>query len=173
MLQPTRQQKMQGGEGGFSLVELLIVVAIVLVLSLIAIPNFLRARASASESSAVQSLRTIVSGEHLYSSEYGNGFTPDLPTLAGAGATGCDSAHLVDSVLAGGNKGNYKITYTGANAVPTSVPGCTTPGFSSFQLQADPASAMVMGQRHFYTDQGGVIRQNSSAPAAVTDPPIT
>jgi type IV pilus assembly protein PilA len=167
------KRKAQGGWRGFSLIELLLVVAIVLVVAVIAIPNLLRARASASESSGVQSLRTLVNAEHVYSTEYGNGFSPDLPTLAGAGAATCDTARLVDSVLAAGHKGNYQLTYAGGSAMPTSAPGCTNPGFSTFQLQADPGSAIIIGQRHFFTNEAGVIRQNATAPATVTDPPIS
>jgi len=158
---------------GFSLLELLIVVAIILIITAIVIPNLIRARATASESSAVQSLRTIVTAENLYSSTYGNGFSPNLLTLSGGSPGTCNAANLVDSVLASGLKSNYKIVYAGANALGAAAPGCTAPGFGSFQMTADPNATMFLGQFHYFVDQSGVIRQNSTGTASSTDPPIT
>jgi type IV pilus assembly protein PilA len=161
------------GEAGFSLLELLIVVAIVLIVAAIAIPNLLRARANASESAAVQSLRVFVTAESLYASTYSNGFSPDLLSLGGGAPGNCDSANLLDSVLAGGIKSNYRFSYVGAGALGTAGPGCSAPGFGTFQLTGDPNSSIVPGQRHFYVDQTGVIRQNSAGAAGPTDPPIS
>src|ERR1700754_4992413 len=90
---------------GFSLIELLIVVAIILIIAAIAIPNLLRARMAANESSAVASVRTINSAETTYNSTYPSiGFSPDLVTLGGALGAACTpsstTACLIDSVLA-------------------------------------------------------------------------
>jgi len=86
---------------GFSLIELLIVVAIILIIAAIAIPNLLRSRIAANEASAVGSLRTINTAEVTYSSTYPlNGFAPDLNTLGGSGtAASSTSALLLDNVL--------------------------------------------------------------------------
>jgi prepilin-type N-terminal cleavage/methylation domain-containing protein len=95
---------------GFSLIELLIVVAIILIIAAIAIPNLLRAKMAANESSAVGSIRTINTAEITYSSSYPTvGYAATLANLGGASpctpgpATGC----LIDSVLSGGNKSGY------------------------------------------------------------------
>ena len=69
---------------GFSLIELLIVVAIILIIAAIAIPNLLRAKIAANQSSAVGSLRTISSAEETFSSTYSDGFTLTLAQLGGA-----------------------------------------------------------------------------------------
>jgi prepilin-type N-terminal cleavage/methylation domain-containing protein len=162
-----------GRSHGFSLIELLIVVTIILVIVAIAIPNLLRSRIAANESSAVQSLRTIVSAELVYSSTYSNGFSPALATLSGGGAVNCDTADLLDPVLVSGVKGGYRFTYSGANALPAPGPGCSAAGFGSFQLNADPIAVGVTGVRHFYTDDGGVIRANTTGAASATDSPIS
>ena len=69
---------------GFSLIELLIVVAIILIIAAIAIPNLLRSKIAANESSAVGSVRTIGTAEVTYSSSWGSGFAVDLASLGGA-----------------------------------------------------------------------------------------
>lgn len=160
------------GATGFSLIELLLVVAIILVIAMIAIPNLLRSRISANESSAVQTMRTIVSAEHVYSSQYANGFAPSLLVLGPGGAASCDAADLVDPVLAAGQKGGYVFVYAGVNMLPTAAPGCAAPGFGGFGLQANPISPGVTGQRFFFTDQSGVIRSRLAGAATVLDAPI-
>src|SRR5579859_6793312 len=94
---------------GFSLIELLIVVAIILIIAAIAIPNLLRSRMAANEASAVGSVRTITTAAITYNSSYGNGFATNLLELggpAGSAAT-CDHAALLDPVL-GGLSGDRK-----------------------------------------------------------------
>ena len=95
---------------GFSLIELLIVVAIILVVAAIAIPNFLRSRIAANESSAVGSMRTINTAEATYSTTYPSvGYSADLPSLAGSTCTAPSSASacLIDAFVAvlGGQRG--------------------------------------------------------------------
>ena len=85
---------------GFSLIELLIVVAIILIIAAIAIPNLLRARMSANEAAAVSNLRTITSASVVYSTTWGNGYAPTLATLGGSGTATCDQADLLDPILA-------------------------------------------------------------------------
>lgn len=152
---------------GFSLIELLIVVAIILIIAAIAIPNFLRSRISANQASAVASLRTFDTAEIGYSSTYNTGYTITIgylaPPAVGAGATST-AAGLIDSVLASGSKSGYNFVYS---------PGAsdTTGRINTFQVLAVPISSST-GTNYYYTDQSGVIRQNSTTTAASTDSPI-
>ena len=101
---------------GFSLIELLIVVAIILIIAAIAIPNLLRAKMAANEASAVGSLRTINTSCVEYSTTYGIGFPGSLPSLGGTGTATSASSGLIDSVLAGGVKSGYTFAYHPATA---------------------------------------------------------
>src|SRR5882724_11828115 len=80
---------MRNKQKGFSLIELLIVVAIILIIAAIAIPNLIRSKMAANEASAVASIRTINTSEVVYYSTYNvaNVFSPDLPSLGDAGVT--------------------------------------------------------------------------------------
>ena len=102
---------------GFSLIELLIVVAIILIIAAIAIPNLLRAKMAANESSAVASMRTINTGEISYSSAYQTvGYGATLSVLGGVSpcTPSSTTACVIDSVLASGTKSGYTFTATGA-----------------------------------------------------------
>ena len=142
---------MRNKQKGFSLIELLIVVAIILIIAAIAIPNLLRSKMAANEASAVASLRTLNTSIVAYSTTYTN----DPPTLASMGCpTGCavgsTTADLIDSVLATGIKSGYTIVYT-----PGAAP------ITTYTITATPTSAST-GLRNFYTDQSGVINQNTT-----------
>jgi len=152
---------------GFSLIELLIVVAIILIIAAIAIPNLLRSRIAANEASAVQSLRTLTTVNHTYNSTYGLGYAPSLASLGppGAGvAPTAAAADLIDSVFAGGVKSGYTFTYTPAAAVGGII--------YSYTVNADPVAVGTTGQRYFFTDQSSVIRFNTAAKASATDAPL-
>ena len=150
---------------GFSLIELLIVVAIILIIAAIAIPNLMRSRMAANESSAVGSLRTINTAQVTYSTTYGTGFAP-LPALGGAdpctasAATSC----LLDSVLSAGTKSGYTITVP----VPAAAGTAVAPNVL-YEAGGQPVAAGQSGQRSFCSDQSGVIRANPAggAPPAV------
>ncbi len=154
-------------DAGFSLIELLIVVAIILIIAAIAIPNLMRSRMAANESATAQNMRTITTAEVTYFTTYGVGFSATLADLGppiGGGPATVNKAGLIDDVLAAGAKAGYTYTY---------VSGAPVAGvISSYTLNTDPSVPGSSGQRHFYTDQTGVIHQNTSAPAGINDPPI-
>jgi prepilin-type N-terminal cleavage/methylation domain-containing protein len=161
-------------EKGFSLIELLIVVAIILIIAAIAIPNLLRSKMAANEASAVGSLRTIHTAAVTYLSVYGDGYPPTLPNLgppAGAGNPSCVAADLIDNGLAGGTKSGYTFAYAGANAVVNPPAGCA-PGWNAYSVNANPIVAGATGQRRFYVANDGVIRFNMNAPAGPSDPAV-
>ena len=160
---------------GFSLIELLIVVAIILIIAAIAIPNLLRARITANETSAVGSLRTLNTVLVQYTSTYQTapgaapncGFPPALANLGpGAPPTGA-TADLIDAVLAAGTKSGYVFTYTQDPNLDAN--GCG----AGYTITANPTTPGTTGQRYFFTDQSGVIRANTTTNATVADNPIS
>jgi type IV pilus assembly protein PilA len=150
---------------GFSLIELLIVVAIILIIAAIAIPDLLRSRIAANQASAVGSMRTINTSEITYASTFNTGFSPDLASL-GPGATPptVSAAGLIDSILAAGSKSGYTFVYTAGSAD-------TTGRINTYTLTADPLSTST-GTNHYFTDESGVIRVNTAATASVADSPL-
>ena len=149
---------------GFSLIELLIVVAIILIIAAIAIPNLLRSRMSANEASAAGSLRTLSTANVTYSSTYNVGFAPDITSL-GPGATPAtsDMADLIDATLGGANpstKSGYTFAYTPLVAAPTS----TNPN-GGFAVVATPVTSGSTGQSTFCIDQTNVVMRDTSGTA--------
>ena len=143
---------------GFSLIELLIVVAIIGIIAAIAIPNLLSSRKAANESSGIGSMRTISSAQTTYLSTKGNN------TTYASSLSDLQSASLIDTQLAGATaaasaKSGYYFTLTAANSNTT------------YTLTGLPASANT-GVRKFFTDESGVIRATTdgSAPDSNSTP---
>jgi prepilin-type N-terminal cleavage/methylation domain-containing protein len=136
---------------GFSLIELLIVVSIILIISAMAIPNFLRSRLRANEASAVASLRMINTAAITYSITYPDmGFPAQLTNLGGASpcaTTSSAQACLIDDTLAQGTKSGYLFALTGDGAVPS----------FSIIITGTPQAIGSTGQLMYCTDQTGVI----------------
>ncbi len=162
------QKRPRSGEGGFSLIELLIVVAVILVIAAIAIPSLTHAKMAANEASAVSALRTVATEEVNYDAAYSSGFSQTLLDL-GPPAPGSvptpTSAGLIDVELASGIRGGYHYIYT-----PIDPSGSGRP--SGYEVNANPISPGITGQWYFYVDQSNVIRQNLGSAADQTSPPI-
>jgi type IV pilus assembly protein PilA len=164
---------------GFSLIELLIVVAIILIIAAIAIPNLLRAKIAANQSAAVGTLRTISSAEETYSSTYSDGFTTTLAMLGGTAGTAPKCAvngELIDEVLSNdpAQKGGYQYTYANSGVVQltTGVPaGCGgTSGYTGFSVSAGPVT-LNTGTAAYCIDETGVIRVDAAAtPLEIMNP---
>ena len=150
---------------GFSLIELLIVVAIILIIAAIAIPNLLRSKMAANEASAVGSLRSINTAEVTYAAAYPDtGYSLLLSSLGGAACAAgtvatTTNACLLDQVLSTGNKSGYTFTAVG------SVVGTATVN-NVFVSTAVPQGIGTTGQRGFGSDQSGVIHYTLSGAAA-------
>jgi type IV pilus assembly protein PilA len=149
---------------GFSLIELLIVVAIILIIAAIAIPNLLRSRMAANEASAVGSLRTFNTAAVTYATTYGIGYPVSIAVL-GPGTASSTTADLIDSVLAASAKSGYSFSFS-----PGAVVGGTR---NDYNITATPLSAST-GSRTFFTDQSGVIRADANGgTATVNSTPIS
>jgi type IV pilus assembly protein PilA len=161
----------------------LIPVAVILIIAAIAIPNLIRARIVANETSAQASLRRIDAAALNYSEAYSNGFPPSLIAMDGvdAGSPSCDHAQLIDSVLAAGQMNGYVFTYVALPEVegqerPVSAKaaanGCTVGGADSFSVAADPITRGTTGMRSYFVDQTGVIRWEQNGPASADSPTL-
>ena len=150
---------MRRKQKGFSLIELLIVVAIILIIAAIAIPNLLRSKIAANQASAVASLRTLNTSAVLYNTNY-QVYPTSLANFGTSGTASSASADLIDSVLAGGTKSGYTFTWAG---------GGTT---GAYTITAAPVTVNSTGTIYYFTDQSLVIRSSSSGAATSTSPAI-
>ena len=134
---------------GFTLIELMIVVAIIAIIAAIAIPSLTAARMHGNEASAVSSLRTIMSCNEQYRVRFGD-YAGGLSDLGTEG--------YIDSVLSAGSKQGYDFSYTA--------------GASTWECTAEPVTPSRTGERYFFVDLTGVIRFSTSGTASGADPAI-
>ena len=156
---------MRRRQKGFSLIELMIVVAIILIIAAIAIPNLLSARMAGNEASAVGSVRTLNTACVTYSSTYGTGFPALLSNLGPGSPATATTADLVDVTLASGTKSGYTFVYTAAAADASG-------NINSYALNANPTAPGSSGTRFFYTDQSGLITFAYGVAAGSADNPL-
>ncbi len=141
---------------GFSLIELLIVVAIILIIAAIAVPSFLHSRMAANESAAVATIRTLNTAQISYNSAYPSvGYSSTMSALAGTTCTPPSSsgACLIDTALAAGQKSGYSFTLSNVTGTPN----------STYNVIAAPILANYSGTRYFCSFADAVVRYSMAS----------
>ena len=146
---------------GFSLIELIIVVTIILIIAAFALPKIMKSQIPAHEASALASIKAIHESEMIYSSMHPDvGYTQDLAVLGGTAQGGGEQT--IDNNLASGRRSGYTFTYTPGEKVNGAI--------RSYTLTAVPDQIGTTGQRRFYSDESGEVHYNGSGPADATNP---
>jgi type IV pilus assembly protein PilA len=153
---------------GFSLIELLIVVTIILIIAAIAIPKVLSAKIQANEAAAIVTLHTLNANALMYSNSYG-GFPHSITDMGPSGGAGAAptsaAADLIDSSLASGVKSGYKFTFKVESADPAG-------NVNNYTITATPVTPGSTGQRSFFTDLSDTVRASGSGVADASSPPL-
>ncbi|NUQ27287.1 MAG: prepilin-type N-terminal cleavage/methylation domain-containing protein [Acidobacteriaceae bacterium] len=157
-------------ERGFSLVELLIVMSVILILMTLAIPQLTKIRRKANETSAIQSVRAIAQAQQMYASNYpANGFACSLTALGGedsSGAASPTSAHLLPPDLASGVKAGYTFAITNCTKVTVN----NTDQYTSYEITAVPQQVGKTGDRGFCSDESQQVKYDAAGGTACTAP---
>ncbi|MGA7884374.1 MAG: type II secretion system protein [Acidobacteriaceae bacterium] len=164
------RRRSQNGEAGFTLMELLIVISIMLILMLFAIPNMLHLKSQANETSAIQSLQAIREAEMQFNSMYpANGYACALSELGGSTSSGpptAQSAQLLPSDLATGQKSGYTFTIT--NCTKTTVNNQDM--YTSYEVTAVPQAVGKTGVNGYCMDISGEIKKDPTGGTNCTVP---
>lgn len=157
-----RLQRRRARQRGFSLIELLIVIAIILIILSIALPQMSKSRMNAQEMAAIREVQTINQAQIQYQSQFGQ-FATSLSQLGPPASTGAaegpEAAGLIPASLASGSASGYNFTIT--------------PNAQGYGISAVPKQFGSTGRRTFYSDQSGITRQNwSQEPATANSPEL-
>jgi type IV pilus assembly protein PilA len=148
--------KRSAASHGFSVIELMIVVTILLILAAIEIPNLMRARMAANQAAAVSNIKTIEAAEITYAITYNHGYTSNLAELGPSGqSASSQAAALIDGMLSHGHKGGYSYLY---------IPGPVVDGkVETYTLKAIPSVPCTTGDQYYSIDpanQDSVLAQD-------------
>ena len=169
MMRVNEGQRQSSGDAGFTLIELLIVMSVMLILMTLAVPQLLKLRKQANETSAIQSVRTIAQSELQYNSAYpANGFACSLANLGGTpgSAPSAQAAQLLDAALTTGQKAGYTFSITNCNKVNINNQDMVT----SFTITAVPQAVGKTGDRGFCSDENNTIRYDPTGATNCTQP---
>lgn len=159
---------------GFSLVELLVVVAIILVIAAIAIPNLMRSKMQSAEASAIATLRSLNTAELTFASTYNSGFSDTLRRLGNpsSGQADINNADLLDPILSANSVGNTGATgfVKGGYSFVYAPLGTGFGFYRQYNINSDPQVRGSTGQRSFYTNHSTNIHANQNATASASDP---
>ena len=165
-------------EKGFTLVEIMIVVAIIALIAAIAIPNLLRARHNANETAAIGNMKTLVDSlesfrANLAPTSYpGAGVTSGGVAVAGLAGLSNTNPPYIDAVLSSGTRQGYTFTYTPGAVRVVALGGVNFNAYDTYTLTATPVTVGTTGTRRFFVDQSGVIRTNDAGAATVASTPL-
>ncbi len=140
------------------------IIPVILIIAAIAIPNLLRSKMFANETLAVAALRELNTACSSYAANYGQ-YPLELKQLGSAGEATSEHADLIDAALAGGHKASYLYFYR-------AVPKPESQELVGYIINADPLFAGTRGQKHYFTDETGVIRVETDKPATAESPPL-
>lgn len=165
-----QQDQQPRHDQGFTLIELLIVMSVMLILMTLAVPQLLKLRKQANETSAIQSVRTIAQAELQYNSAYpANGFACTLANLGGdpkSGAPTSQASQLIEPALATGQKSGYTFGITNCTKVQVNNQDM----YTSFEITAVPQSVGKTGDNGFCSDENNTIRKDPQGGTSCNQP---
>ena len=163
---------------GFTLVEIMIVVAIIALIAAIAIPNLLRARHNANETAAIGNMKTLVDSLESFRANQAPTTYPGAGVISGvvpvSNLLGLANTvpPYIDAVLAAGTRQGYTFTYTPGLVRVVTINGVNFNAYDTYTLVVNPITPGTTGTRGFFVDETGVIRVAPVAPANAASVPL-